>query len=146
VQNAVSRLNNVKADVIVTATAGAYGALGPMITGLRTLGNNTPILNSWAGDELLLRHIRVELRQRPERGDQQARQAGQGGDRWLRHGADRDRRRRHRDQAGRRLDERREARGADGEVQEGADAVGPSELLAPAPHRLRTSVSRDGDQ
>ena len=50
VGNAVSRLNGVKADVIVTSTAGAYGALGPMITGLRTLGNNTPILNSWAGD------------------------------------------------------------------------------------------------
>src|SRR5579862_6656718 len=50
VQNAVSRLNNVKADVIVTSTAGAYGALGPFITGLRTLGNNTPIINSWAGD------------------------------------------------------------------------------------------------
>jgi branched-chain amino acid transport system substrate-binding protein len=50
VQNAVSRLNNVKADVIVTSTAGAYGALAPMVTGLRTLGNNTPILNSWAGD------------------------------------------------------------------------------------------------
>ena len=50
VQNAVTRLNNVKADVIVTSTAGAFGALGPFITGLRTLGNNTPILNSWAGD------------------------------------------------------------------------------------------------
>jgi len=50
VQNAVSRLNGKKADVIVTSTAGAYGALGPFITGLRTLGNNTPILNSWAGD------------------------------------------------------------------------------------------------
>ena len=50
VQNAVTRLNNAKADVIVTSTAGAYGALGPFITGLRTLGNNTPILNSWAGD------------------------------------------------------------------------------------------------
>ena len=50
VQNAVTRLNNKKADVIVTSTAGAYGALGPFITGLRTLGNNTPILNSWAGD------------------------------------------------------------------------------------------------
>jgi branched-chain amino acid transport system substrate-binding protein len=50
VQNAVSRLNNVKADVIVTSTAGAFGALSPFITGLRTLGNNTPILNSWAGD------------------------------------------------------------------------------------------------
>jgi branched-chain amino acid transport system substrate-binding protein len=50
VQNAVSRLNDKKADVIVTSTAGAYGALAPFITGLRTLGNNTPILNSWAGD------------------------------------------------------------------------------------------------
>jgi branched-chain amino acid transport system substrate-binding protein len=50
VQNAVSRLNNVKADVIVTSTAGAYGALAPLITGLRTLGNNTPVINSWAGD------------------------------------------------------------------------------------------------
>ena len=50
VQNAVSRLNNAKADVIVTSTAGAYGALAPLVTGLRTLGNNTPILNSWAGD------------------------------------------------------------------------------------------------
>ena len=50
VQNVVSRVNNVKADVIVTSTAGAYGALAPLVTGLRTLGNNTPILNSWAGD------------------------------------------------------------------------------------------------
>ncbi|MGZ4334581.1 MAG: ABC transporter substrate-binding protein [Gaiellaceae bacterium] len=50
VQNAVSRLNKKKADVIVTSTAGAYGALGPFITGLRTLGNDTPIINSWAGD------------------------------------------------------------------------------------------------
>ena len=50
VQNAVSRLNAKKADVIVTSTAGAYGALAPFITGLRTLGNNTPIINSWAGD------------------------------------------------------------------------------------------------
>jgi branched-chain amino acid transport system substrate-binding protein len=50
VQNAVTRLNGVKADVIVTSTAGAFGALSTMITGLRTLGNNTPIINSWAGD------------------------------------------------------------------------------------------------
>jgi len=50
VQNAVSRLNAHKADVIVTSTAGAYGALAPLITGLRTLGNNTPVINSWAGD------------------------------------------------------------------------------------------------
>src|SRR5215212_8090513 len=50
VQNAVSRLNGVKADVIVTSTAGAFGALSTLLTGLRTLGNNTPIINSWAGD------------------------------------------------------------------------------------------------
>jgi branched-chain amino acid transport system substrate-binding protein len=50
INNVVSRLGNVKADVVVTSTAGAYGALGPLITGLRTLGNNTPILNSWARD------------------------------------------------------------------------------------------------
>jgi branched-chain amino acid transport system substrate-binding protein len=50
VQNAVSRLKDVKADVIVTSTAGAFGALSTLVSGLRSLGNNTPILNSWAGD------------------------------------------------------------------------------------------------
>jgi branched-chain amino acid transport system substrate-binding protein len=50
VQNAVSRLNDVRAGVIVTSTAGAFGALSSFVTGLRSLGNNTPILNSWAGD------------------------------------------------------------------------------------------------
>src|SRR6266540_1816028 len=50
VQNAVSRLNGVNADVIVTSTAGAFGALSTFVSGLRSLGNNTPILNSWAGD------------------------------------------------------------------------------------------------
>ena len=50
VQNAISRLQRANAQVIVTSTAGAFGALSPLITGLRTLGNNTPILNSWAGD------------------------------------------------------------------------------------------------
>ena len=50
VQNAVSRLNNVSADVIVTSTAGAFGALPTLMTGLRSLGNDTPVLNSWAGD------------------------------------------------------------------------------------------------
>ncbi len=50
VQNAVSRLNNVKADVIVTSTAGAFGALSTLVSGLRSLGNETAILNSWAGD------------------------------------------------------------------------------------------------
>jgi branched-chain amino acid transport system substrate-binding protein len=50
VQNAVSRLNDVKAAVYVTSTAGAFGALSTFISGLRSLGNNTPVLNSWAGD------------------------------------------------------------------------------------------------
>src|ERR671935_96476 len=50
VQNAVTRLNGVKADVIVTSTAGAFGALSTLVSGLRSLGNKTPIINSWAGD------------------------------------------------------------------------------------------------
>jgi branched-chain amino acid transport system substrate-binding protein len=50
VQNAVSRLNGVSADVVVTSTAGAFGALSTLVSGLRSLGNNTAILNSWAGD------------------------------------------------------------------------------------------------
>jgi branched-chain amino acid transport system substrate-binding protein len=50
VQNAVTRLNGEKADVIVTSTAGAFGALSTLVAGLRSLGNNTPIINSWAGD------------------------------------------------------------------------------------------------
>ena len=50
VNNTVSRLNAKKADVIVTSTAGAFGALSTLISGLRSLGNNTAILNSWAGD------------------------------------------------------------------------------------------------
>jgi branched-chain amino acid transport system substrate-binding protein len=49
-QNVVTRLNAEEADVIVTATAAAFGAQVPILNGLRTLGNNTPFLNSWAGD------------------------------------------------------------------------------------------------
>jgi len=48
VNNAVSRLNGVDADVVVTSTS--FGELPAFATGFRTLGNNTPILNSWAGD------------------------------------------------------------------------------------------------
>jgi branched-chain amino acid transport system substrate-binding protein len=51
VQNAVSGINShPKPAVIVTATAGAFQSLAPFITGLRTAGNKTPVLNSWAGD------------------------------------------------------------------------------------------------
>ncbi len=49
-QNLITRLNGKSADVIVTATAGSFGALPQIVSGLRSLGNNTPILNSWAGD------------------------------------------------------------------------------------------------
>jgi branched-chain amino acid transport system substrate-binding protein len=50
VQNAVTGINAHKAAVVVTSTAGAFGSLAPFITGLRTAGNKTPVLNSWAGD------------------------------------------------------------------------------------------------
>jgi branched-chain amino acid transport system substrate-binding protein len=51
VGNAVTGINSHKKPaVIVTSTAGAFGSLGQFITGLRTAGNKTPILNSWAGD------------------------------------------------------------------------------------------------
>jgi branched-chain amino acid transport system substrate-binding protein len=50
VGNAVTGINGHKADVVVTVTAGAYGSLGPFLTGMRTAGNKTPVLNSWAGD------------------------------------------------------------------------------------------------
>jgi branched-chain amino acid transport system substrate-binding protein len=49
-QNVVTRLNARDADVIVTSTAAAFGAQVPILNGLRTLGNDTPVLNSWAGD------------------------------------------------------------------------------------------------
>jgi branched-chain amino acid transport system substrate-binding protein len=45
---AVSQLNGVKADVYVTSTS--FGELPAFVTGIRSLGNQTPILNSWAGD------------------------------------------------------------------------------------------------
>jgi branched-chain amino acid transport system substrate-binding protein len=49
-QNLVTRLNARDADVIVTSTAAAFQAQVPILNGLRTLGNDTPVLNSWAGD------------------------------------------------------------------------------------------------
>jgi branched-chain amino acid transport system substrate-binding protein len=45
---AVSRINGADADVIVTSTA--FGELPALVSGLRSLDNDTPILNSWAGD------------------------------------------------------------------------------------------------
>jgi len=48
VGNAVTQLNAKKADVIVSSTS--FGELPALVSGLRALGNNTPVLNSWAGD------------------------------------------------------------------------------------------------
>jgi branched-chain amino acid transport system substrate-binding protein len=48
--NAASAIEAHPAKVIVTVTAGAYLALAPFITDLRTAGVKTPVLNSWAGD------------------------------------------------------------------------------------------------
>jgi branched-chain amino acid transport system substrate-binding protein len=45
---AVGRLNTHKAAVYVTSTA--FNELPAFVSGLRALHNNTPILNSWAGD------------------------------------------------------------------------------------------------
>ena len=45
---AVTRLNSHKADVVVTSTS--FGELPALVSGLRALGNKTPIINSWAGD------------------------------------------------------------------------------------------------
>jgi len=48
VRQAVSRLSSRRADVYVTSTA--FGELPGFASGFRSLGNRTPILNSWAGD------------------------------------------------------------------------------------------------
>jgi branched-chain amino acid transport system substrate-binding protein len=48
VQNAVNRLNQRRAAVYVTSTA--FGELPAFASGFRSLGNQTPVLNSWAGD------------------------------------------------------------------------------------------------
>jgi branched-chain amino acid transport system substrate-binding protein len=48
--NAASAIEQHPAKVIVTVTAGAFQALGPFMTDLRTANDKTPVLNSWAGD------------------------------------------------------------------------------------------------
>jgi branched-chain amino acid transport system substrate-binding protein len=47
---AASAIQQHPAKVIVTVTAGAWQALGPFMTDLRTANVKTPVLNSWAGD------------------------------------------------------------------------------------------------
>lgn len=48
IQNVVSRVNDHKADVIVTSDG--FADWPTEVAGIRSLGNNTPIMNSWAGD------------------------------------------------------------------------------------------------
>jgi branched-chain amino acid transport system substrate-binding protein len=50
IQNVTSKWTGLKPGVFVTVTSGSFGALPALMTGLRAAGNNTPILNSWAGD------------------------------------------------------------------------------------------------
>jgi branched-chain amino acid transport system substrate-binding protein len=50
IQNVTSKWTGLKPGVFVTVTSGSFGALPSLMTGLRAAGNNTPILNSWAGD------------------------------------------------------------------------------------------------
>jgi branched-chain amino acid transport system substrate-binding protein len=48
IQNAITKVAPTKADVIAFPTA--FDGLQPFVTGLRNLGNDTPIINSWGGD------------------------------------------------------------------------------------------------
>ena len=48
IQNAISKVAPTNADVIAFPTA--FDGLAPFVGGLRALGNNTPIINSWGGD------------------------------------------------------------------------------------------------
>jgi branched-chain amino acid transport system substrate-binding protein len=48
IQAAMTKVAKTKAGVIVFPTA--FDGLAPFVGGLRALGNNTPIINSWGGD------------------------------------------------------------------------------------------------
>jgi branched-chain amino acid transport system substrate-binding protein len=48
IQNAITKVAPTKADVIAFPTA--FDGLAPFVGGLRSLGNSTPIINSWGGD------------------------------------------------------------------------------------------------
>jgi branched-chain amino acid transport system substrate-binding protein len=48
ISNVISRISGTKADVIAFPTA--FSELPTLVAGLRSLKNNTPIINSWGGD------------------------------------------------------------------------------------------------
>ncbi len=156
VGTAVSRLNGKKADVIVTSTA--FGELPALVSGLRALGNNTPILNSWAGDGTYWVTKSPEVTNyycvtyASVFGDDPNKAVRSmiaslkaAGARRLRRRRSRDRRSLRRDPAGPRLDQGHRPREPAREVQEGARARRQDQLLQEAAHRLRTAVPRDQD-
>ncbi len=129
---AVSRLNSKKAAVYVTSTA--FGELPQFVKGFRSLHNNTPILNSWAGDGTywvggspqVTNYYFVTFASvfgdDPSKDVRQMIASLKNGrlaarDRRLPRRRGRDRRSRDRDQAGERLAERRGAGEPAGEVQ-----------------------------
>ena len=151
-----ARLNNAKADVYVTSTS--FGELPAFVSGFRSLGNQTPILNSWAGDGTYW------LPKSPKvtnyyfvtfasvfGDDPNPARATSSRSRSRRHRRLRRRRRPRstaspRRSAGEGLDRRRDARGEDGQVQGPADDLRHGQLLAEAAHRVRPPVPRDQDQ
>ena len=151
-QSTVTRLNAKPADVIVTATAAAYGAQVPILNGLRTLGNNTPFLNSWAGDgnywytpdPKITNYYYVTFASAfgndpvaavnalAKKNAAAIAKAGSTGRIRDRPGSDR-RNPRRAEADGWQRERRRPCR-ADAEVQERPDALGARELLEPAAH------------
>ena len=150
-QNLITKLNGAKADVVVTATAGSFGALPQIVSGLRTLGNNTPVLNSWAGDgtywvtkdpqvtEYYYVTFASAFGDDPNPAvNALAKKLGKAtyGTGGFVTGSPRSTAS-SRDQPCRRLDERCSRSPRSSKVQEGADAVGARELHAEAAHRVR---------
>ena len=145
VGNAVTGINAHKADVVVTVTAGAYGSLGPFITGMRSAGNKTPILNSWAGDGTywvaglnpkvtnywFVTYANAFGHDPNPAVNKLAKQvkAATGGFVTGPAAIDGDR---HGDQAGQRLARRLQARGRDAEVPQRQDDLGEGQLLEEA--------------
>ena len=160
VGTAVGRLNGVKADVIVTSTA--FGELPGLVAGPadarqqdadpQLVGRRRHVLAAQGPHrrQLLRADLRLDLRRRPEPGRQAAHRRHDGGGRGPGHGRLRDRRgvggrRRGRDQEGQGLDQRRQARRPDREVQGRRHGVRQGLLLAAAALGVRARLPRDRD-
>ncbi len=148
-----SAVSTARRDVIVTVDRRRVRGARSAHVGLRTLGNDTPILNSWAGDGtywlpkspqvtnyyfLTFANASAATRARrstssPSR-SRRRRAASSPGSAAI-DGVATAIRRAHGSTNG------ADARGGDGEVPEGADAVGPRQLLAEAAHGLRPAIT-----